>query len=415
MSVRPFSHQAIVSAAKALRRPPRRTASRADGLLRRLLPTVVTLGLLIAGGASTAAAGSEPPISSSAPAVCAPAACDPPPACCGHCDCDVWLVDARACSCRPDGAPILHFWRYVDGRKVPSSIQEFLATCNPARPEVFWVHGNRVEPHEAPHVGWTMYRGLCKQACSPFRFVIWSWPASQIHGQIKDVRYKAGVADAEAYDLAWMIDRLPPYQPAGLLGYSFGGRLIGSALHLLGGGQIGGRMLYDRLHPDRLLVPAALLAAATDFHALSLSGRNSLALLPADRVLVTVNPADRVLKLYPRLFGRGGPAALGAVGPAGYPGPQGMKVQTVPVSGLIGKTHDWEAYAASPPIMARAAHVLLFSNFGSDWLPPSAPRRESADEDELLTVSLPADSNAEADDLLRDGSPRSPRAMQLRR
>jgi hypothetical protein len=47
-----------------------------------------------------------------------------------------------------------------------------------------YVHGNRIEPDEAPGRGLAAYRALLRSRpdAPPIRFVVWSWPSSKIHG-----------------------------------------------------------------------------------------------------------------------------------------------------------------------------------------------------------------------------------------
>ena len=68
------------------------------------------------------------------------------------------------------------------------------------------------------------------------------------------------------------------------------------------------------------------------------------------RPAVTVDPCDRVLRRYPRLYGRGGPQALGCAGPAGC---DCAKLELLDVTCTVGKKHDWERY--EPAVSGRVA------------------------------------------------------------
>jgi hypothetical protein len=95
-------------------------------------------------------------------------------------------------------------------------------------------------------------------------------------------------------------------------------------------------------------VRAVLLAAAEDADRLDADADGRLPLSLLDRVLVTCNDRDRVLRLYPKLYGRGGPPALGATGPCGDDGSE--KVEVIDVSASVGKRHDWRCYSSAPEV-----------------------------------------------------------------
>jgi hypothetical protein len=209
--------------------------------------------------------------------------------------------------------------------------------------------------------------------------VIWSWPSTQIDGPLKDVRYKAGVSDRHAWHLAWLVDQMHPDVPISVVGYSYGARLIGGALHLLGGGHLVGYELAHRRHPARLPLRAVLLAGALDSHALLPHGRNHRALSQVEKVLVTVNSRDPVLHHYPLLPGlfQKGPPALGYTGfYAASLGHERGKITQWNVSVYVGKDHDWQRYLYSPAILARLRHCALLP----EGVTHLAPRDESPAE-----------------------------------
>ena len=61
-------------------------------------------------------------------------------------------------------------------------------------------------------------------------------PATRSAARSSDVRTKADRSDVEAYYLARFLAAMKPEVQTGLIGYSYGARIIGGALHLLGGG-----------------------------------------------------------------------------------------------------------------------------------------------------------------------------------
>lgn len=278
---------------------------------------------------------------------------------------DVWLISTRWSNLYD--APELRAWRKSDGRWIEAATEDFFASTDPGIPTVFWVHGDRVDHWESAGNGLTVYRRLQQYGGGhPFRFVIWSWPASELHGAgpLEETRIKAARADREALSLAWFLDRIEPSTPVSLIGYSFGARIVTGALHLLGGGRLAGRELSDRLNSDRHPLRAVLLAAALDNYSLVRRQRNGLALSQVDQLLNLYNSCDKVLKWYPLLCGllHGGPEAAGYTGLVGNLGQDWAKIRQADVSGSIGDSHDWEDYFCVRWIAARIAEVALFSD-----------------------------------------------------
>jgi len=98
-----------------------------------------------------------------------------------------------------------------------------------------------------------------------------------------------------------------------------------------------------------------LVATAADADWLWPGGQRGSALSQVDRVLVTENRHDPVLKWYPLMYRCGGPQAMGYAGPAGC-----RCIASIDVLNLtrtVGRNHDWARYAADPRL---AGLVLLF-------------------------------------------------------
>jgi hypothetical protein len=305
-----------------------------------------------------------------------------------HAPHDLWTISSRGCgSPGCEVVPRLSYWHFDAGscRWLPASHDEFIATAGPDMPTCFFVHGNRISHSMAFYVGWQAYQGLAQQwpADRPLRFVIWSWPSTQIRGQLKDIRYKAYVSDAHGWHLAWLLDQMNPATQASLVGYSYGSRLVTDALHILGGGQVVGRSLPGLVHPEPSHHRAILMAGALDAYSLAPRGRNCLALAQVDEVLVLVNPCDSVLQHYPKLPGilRQGPPAMGYVGATGlrYAGPDAAKVQQWGITHLVGDQHDYNRYLNSPTIMARVRDSTILTGTGVAELPVAAAKQSEED------------------------------------
>jgi len=273
---------------------------------------------------------------------------------------DVWLINTR---CAPMSNPvggesqILYSHLSADKKWVSADQAAFLAADDPAVPTCMFLHGNRCSHTRAVQTGWDVSQKLKLDAPEkPVRFVIWSWPADQIRGLRRDVQVKACRSDVQAYYLAQLISRINPKVRLGLIGYSYGARTITGALHMVAGGEFDGRSL-PAAPVERTPVRAVLVAAAMPNYWLLPGRQNELALGQAERVLVTRNCNDPVLRWYDRMYGRGGPQALGYTGPASPSrlGEEREMLETLVLDCSVGRNHDWECYLAACSLRSRLA------------------------------------------------------------
>ena len=116
-----------------------------------------------------------------------------------------------------------------------------VVAADPTVSTVIFVHGNRLTSWDAKCEGLAAYRRIVRQSGDekPIRFVIFSWPSTQISGPLKDVRVKAARTRPAGCQLAWFVDQLPAETPLTMVGFSFGARIITGSLHILGGGSLG--------------------------------------------------------------------------------------------------------------------------------------------------------------------------------
>ena len=278
---------------------------------------------------------------------------------------DVWVVATRPA---PSMEHCPHFYRYCGGQRRSAELSDFLAANEDGLPLCVWIHGYQVCPEVAEQMGLDVYEQM-RKACPAgvhFRFVIWSWPSRKCGPYRIDARRKARQSDVEGFKLAKLIQQLPPQVPVGLMGFSFGARTTGAALHCMGGGRIANMALAD-CDPAARPVRAALLAGALDHDAFSPGGLNSHAAQAADRVCVLVNRHDPVLIAYRHLETFRGTMAMGHTGPVGTAGQYvpGQYV-TYDVTWKIGFSHCWTRYVNSPAIMQPVSALLLYA----DWYQP---------------------------------------------
>ena len=273
----------------------------------------------------------------------------------------VWLVSTRQIP--HDGiaevSPQSFCYLRLDEQWTESDADAFRAADNPAMPTVVFIHGNATSDEEAFSKGMFTYQTICAASCGkPFRFVIWSWPAGRICRRLyDDVLLKVDYSNVDSYYLATWLARIKPDVKVSLVGHSLGARIITGALHLLGGGEV----IQSRLSEETVAawssgkpraVRGMLLAAAIDFDWLSPGGCHDRALAQTEQVLVSCNHRDRVLRLYPLIYGeRCGPKALGFVGPHGVD--QSANIETINVSRTVGGIHQWQRYCLAANVSDR--------------------------------------------------------------
>jgi hypothetical protein len=269
----------------------------------------------------------------------------------------VWLVSTRHlldCGAADEASAKPCYWRRTETDGWSSSDSaDFHAADAPGVPTVVFVHGNDTDADDAVARGCVVRQSIRSEVGDrAFRFVVWSWPSDRILRRHRnDVPIKAARSDVESCFLAAWLAELRPDVKVGLIGHSFGPRVILGAMHLLAGGDIDGRTLPPETvaawTTKRRLVRATLLAAAEDADWLAPDGRHGRATAALDETLIAYNPCDRVLRWYPRLYGRGGPQALGAVGPDGLDDAAARKTRLFNVAPIIGKSHDYQCWCSA--------------------------------------------------------------------
>jgi hypothetical protein len=153
---------------------------------------------------------------------------------------------------------------------------------------------------------------------------------------------------------------MKPEVQNGLIGYSYGARIITGALHLLGGGTLAGQTMPAG---ERPAIRVALWAAALHDHWLLPGHYHGQALAMADRWLVTYNYCDPVLSRYQWIEKCGDPAALGysrLYGRNLLPTELNDRVEEMNVSCLVGGTHDMRPYLYLLPIQNRTRQYVLW-------------------------------------------------------
>lgn len=292
----------------------------------------------------------------------------------------VWVVSTRHLGC-PDGRsePAFSWSRYESGSWQPVTAAEFYASDAASLVTPVYIHGNRIDHRQACRDGLDVYFQLVGKLDDepPARFVIWSWPSSQIKGQLRDVRAKAARSDVESYYFARFLERMDPSVRVGAVGYSYGARIISGGLHLAGGGSLLGWSLPPQPRPQ---VRVAMWAAGEHNHWYLPGSFHDQALAAGDAWFVAINCCDPVLARYRWLEKCSNPAAVGYAGIYGrnlLVAEVNERIDEVNVSNIVGSTHDMRPYLYSQYIQGRTREYALWHELAGQSRSTHAPREAS--------------------------------------
>jgi hypothetical protein len=280
---------------------------------------------------------------------------------------EVWLLSTRSigtkCDPRAMASGMRCEVRTANGRWQRRSWDETLAAFAAPMPTVIYVHGNRVDNGVDKSHGLGFYRWLAarKSADAPIRYVIWSWPSSQIRGRIKDYEVKAARTQPCGWQLAWAIDQMPTSSPLAVIGYSYGARVATGALHILGGGALGKLELAHRVHPDRAPVNVALVAAAVTAQWLRPEGFHGKAISQAATLVLVNNQLDPAMRFYPMSPMGNGATALGFAGVPGRDslGDLSRRIHSIDLTSTVGRHHSLSAYLSTSSIFGQAIGEIV--------------------------------------------------------
>lgn len=316
--------------------------------MRPITTHCLLAAILAAGALSIARADGQAPLAGEAAR-----RISSPPAGAGQ----LWLINTRSLPHVPTHSSrraLPEVQCYDDGWR-GAHYDELTGHSDPAPLTVVFVHGNDTDDAKCHARGLALYQSLSTAATEPWRLVVWSWPADYIPGSIRhDARLKADRAEADAIYLARFLAELEGGREDVVIGYSLGARVAAGALHLLAGGALdghGAESIASRVPPH---LRSVLMAAAIDEDWLLPGRRYGRALAAVDRMVLFVNPHDRVLRWYRFLTPSSGPA-LGVHGVAspGELGPQRRKLEQINVNPVLGAQHGWSNYANSVQIIER--------------------------------------------------------------
>jgi hypothetical protein len=204
--------------------------------------------------------------------------------------------------------------------------------------------------------------------------IAFDWPSQRVYrNDVVDVNEKGRRAYVAGYHLARFVQGFPAESRICLLGQSYGGRVVPSALHLLGGGSLNSQdddtpIYLPSVRPD-LHLRAIVLAGASDHTWLDPGARLDRALNSCEALLNLYNRKDEALRYYPLVCRSGHHLALGRVGLSNRDfarlGPLAVRYTERDVYDILGREHTLLDAASNPQITRWMAFYL--------WAPDPGP------------------------------------------
>ena len=339
-----------------------------------LFSNITALLFLVTSGAQ-AFAGSDSPVSAACESQCASfedAECTSGQ----RRDDQIWLISSRGAPCLSLDEPLdveklveaLKYWQYStqDSKWNKSTLKNLQADDNQRMRSVVWVHGDRMEACEAFDAGWQIYRELvrCTTDETPIRFIIFSWPSAKtLTRPVADARLKASRTLSAGIHLTALLKIIPKEDRVSLIGFSFGVRVIATALHFFGGGNVSGATFTDAVASCKKY-HVVFFASAINCDWLQPGHKFGKAIDEMESLLLLNNYCDRILKHYGKLYchcARRGPAALGYTGLtiSDISASNQDRIRQFNSSGFIGKRHAWKPYIYSPQLMSMIRQETL--------------------------------------------------------
>lgn len=289
-----------------------------------------------------------------------------------------WIVSSRTCQQSSRQRHPTCRYQYVhvpvEGNPHWSDTGRFLGSLQPGVPVCIVVHGSFVYSGDLGTDTLRTYRWLRAAAPDrPLQVVFFTWPSEGVLSIMSsaglmslvpqlDVAVLGRRSALNGLYLAQLLSRIPIDHPISLVGHSHGARVVSSALHLLGGGEVQGRTLScASCSPHR--IRAVLIAAAIDHHWLNPGERYGRALCRTECLLNLRNGRDFPLVFYPlrKPLGHRSLARTGFTGKdrarLGWLNERAFEWDVTP---LIGTGHVWPNYVRQPQIACGISPFVYF-------------------------------------------------------
>ncbi|MCM2374016.1 alpha/beta hydrolase family protein [Aporhodopirellula aestuarii] len=265
-----------------------------------------------------------------------------------------WLINTRHLTCNTCrmnlNQPNFHVSRLNRcGQRLPSSMEDYLSSMDSTRPRIIYIHGNRRDASTAISQGLFVYHQVARNrpVDQPIDWVIWSWPSDASSIFLSDVRDKAQRTNSQGLYVAWLLrEHLMRSQPSGLIGFSFGGRIVTGSLHALAGGSLGRRTIGEPAITGAN-IDVGLLAPAVDSRWLCSGAEHGLATQNMNRLVLFYNHRDIALKYFKLISKNPMSQALGYTGPRYFaPRHDGtpLLIRAHDCSSTVGNHHSEKRY-----------------------------------------------------------------------
>ncbi|MCA8999845.1 MAG: hypothetical protein KDA80_22815 [Planctomycetaceae bacterium] len=279
-----------------------------------------------------------------------------------------WIVSSR-CSAQSHrqacngSCPLDVFQRTPDRRFHRSSLDAMGCQLDPRVPVCIFAHGSYVTWESQLIDAEATYQRVSRACGCPIQMIFYTWPSDERVTPLipADVRIHGLRAEFNGFYVAQLISRIPESCPVCLIGHSHGVRVCLAAMHLAGGGTLGGcRPPCDMGCRRYRLIMAA---GAVNHNWLNPGQQYGCALNRVECALLFVNQKDIALIFYPLTGFR----AHTAISKRGFSrqdvaliGPQAGKVRELNVSQLLGMKHNWHFYYRQPQIIGAMVPYIYF-------------------------------------------------------
>jgi hypothetical protein len=283
-----------------------------------------------------------------------------------------WVVQTRDCpqEMGTDPWPCLRVLHMDDQGEMVERDPADLLSQVAGRPVLVQVQGSLTTPDIAlggmlwTHTWLEQNRALLPEAV----VIAFDWPSQRVYSNsVRDINEKGRRAFVAAFHLAKFLQAFPPESRVCLLGQSYGGRVVPSALHLLGGGCLNS-MAHDppvrlpAVRPD-MHVRGIIIAGASDRTWLDPGQRLDRALVGCEGFLNLYNRRDEALRFYPFLIRSNHHRALGRIGLTNQDfdrlGPLGARYEEHDVHDILGVEHSLLDAVANPQVARMMAPYLF--------------------------------------------------------
>ena len=269
---------------------------------------------------------------------------------------DVWRVDVRPVAflnATEQNFQKLRYYRWENNQWQLSDAKTFFDTQRAEIPLTVFAPGYSLTTQETTQVGLGLVRNFDPNKLC--RVVLWDWYSDKGCKLIRrDIRNKIPIGYNSANYLAIFLQNMKPQSKVCLFGFSFGGRIVCDAVETLRkGGQ----------RPEGLRLNLVLSGAATDQHWFAMGQRHGRMPEIVERILVTYNPDDWVLRYYPLIYSfRSDTAALGLEGlPMRHIAPEYRgRFENINVQRFIGRKHQTLYHIRTPVFRSRINAYFFF-------------------------------------------------------